>query len=124
VIADGAILTTLAPTPLTGVTRVLGLDSTSTIYPHGGYWVFIAETASGYEFVRHNGITQQDVPFDSTLDIRSFTVSSDGAIDFLAVRTDTQEKVRGTIAFGSTEVTVESAGALDPARVVAFTQVN
>jgi hypothetical protein len=124
VIADGAILTTLAPTPLTGVTRVLGLDSTSTIYPHGGYWVFIAETASGYEFVRHNGITQQDIPFDSTLDIRSFTVSSDGAIDFLAVRTDTQEKVRGTIAFGSTEVTVESAGALDPARVVAFTQVN
>ena len=124
VIADGALIANPTPIPLVGVDRVLGLDSTNTIYPAGGWWVFIAASGAGYKFVRHDGTTQQDIPFDATIDVRSFTVSTTGAIDFLGFRLGTIEKLRGSVPAGSTEVTINSAGMLDPAKVVAFTRIN
>ncbi len=124
VIANGALIPSPTPIPLVGVDRVLGLDSTNSIYPAGGWWVFIAASGSGYMFVRHDGTTQQDIPFDANIDVRSFNVSAEGAIDFLGVRLGTTEKLRGSVPAGSTEVTISSAGMLDPAKVVAFTRIN
>jgi hypothetical protein len=122
-VADGALVATPTPVPLVGVDRVIGIDC-CPINPVGGMWVFIAAEGAGYKFVRHNGTAQQDIPFDTNLDIRSFTASPDGAIDFLAVRLDTQEKVRGSVAAGATEVTTTTAGVLDPGQVVTFTRIN
>jgi hypothetical protein len=39
--------------------------------------------------VRHDGVTQQDIPFDADIDISSFNVSPDFAIEFLGTRTST-----------------------------------
>jgi hypothetical protein len=106
------------------VDRVLGLDSGGALFPVGGRLVFIAASGTGYKFVRHDGVTQQDIPFDATIDVRRFSVSASGAIDFFGVRTDTQEKLHGQIAADSTQVTLTSAGALDPDRVIVFPPVN
>jgi hypothetical protein len=52
------------------------------------------------------------------------TFASSGAIELLGILTDTQEKIRGTVLAGSTELTISPAGLLDPDQVVAFTPIN
>ena len=122
VVADGALVANPAPIALAGVDRIAG--GNNTVGAVGGRWVFIAATGPGYKFVRHDGATQQDIPLPANLDVSSFTVARTGAIDFLGLRTDTQEKIHGTIAAGATEAVIASAGTLDPAQVVAFTRIN
>lgn len=121
VVADGGVVsnpTTMALTEVTSV--VVGAEPR----PVSGRWVFIANSGTGFKFVRHDGLSQQDIPLEANLDVRSFTVSSTGAIDFLGVRTATSEKVRGSVAAGSSVVTVVSAGVLDPDQTVVFTRIN
>jgi hypothetical protein len=122
VIADGAVVPTPTPLPLVAVDRIVGPDV--RVSAVAGRWVFIAAYGADYKFVRHDGVTQQDIPIEAGLDIRSFTVASTGAIDFLAIRTATDEKVRGAVAAGATATTTSAAGVLDPAQVVAFTRIN
>jgi hypothetical protein len=86
--------------------------------------VIFASTGSGYEFIRHDGTTQQDIPIDAALDVTDYKVAPSGAIDFWARRMDTQEKVHGEVAPGATEVTVTSGGTIDPAQAVVFTRIN
>ena len=121
VVADGGVAsnpTTMALTEVASV--VVGAEPR----PVSGRWVFIANSGTGFTFVRHDGVSQQDLPLEPNLDVRSFTVSSTGAIDFLGVRTATSEKVRGSVAAGSSVVTVVSAGVLDPDQTVVFTRIN
>ena len=122
VIADAEIVTDPTPIFLTDIDGIYGADQ--GVFPQGGLWVFIASIGSGHKFVRYDGISQQDVPFDNDIDIRSFTFSSDGAIDFLGFRIGTSEKIRGTIAAGETQVVINSAGFIDPAQIVVFTRIN
>lgn len=121
VVADGGLISNPTPIALTGVTSLAG---GTELQPVAGRWVFIANTGTGFKFVRHDGVSQQDIPLEANLDVRNFTVSPTGAIDFLGVRTATAEKVRGTIAAGSTVITLVSAGVLDPDQTVAFTRIN
>jgi hypothetical protein len=121
VIADGALVASPAPVALTAVDAI---PSTVAVAPVGGRWVFVARDGATFKFVRHDGVTQQDIPLEAGLDVRSYTVSAAGAIEFLAIRTATAEKLRGTVAAGATAVITSAAGLLDPARVVAFTRIN
>ena len=110
--------------PFAGVERIVRVKWTSTVTATPGHLVLIAATASGYEFVRQDGVVQQDIPFDADLDVTDFSVSRSGAIDFLGTRLSTQEKVRGSVAPGATEIVVSSDGALAPAQVIVFTRIN
>jgi len=123
-IADGGFVPTPAPMMLAGVDRIVGLGPGNGLFPMAGRWVFIAATGADYKFVRHDGITQQDIPLQAGIDVSSFTVSTSGAIDFLGNRVSTGEKVRGSVPAGATEMTIGAAGVLDPAQVVAFTRIN
>jgi len=98
VVADGGVLATPTTIALTGVVRVA---AGAEPQPIAGRWVFIADSGAGFKFVRHDGVSQEDIPLEANLDVRSFTVSSTGAIDFLGVRTATRDKVRGSLAAGS-----------------------
>jgi len=53
-----------------------------------------------------------------------YALSEAGDIDFMGVYTDTNEKVRGTVPDGATEVTILSVEGLDLAQVVTFTRIN
>ena len=123
VAANGAVIVDPTLTTLTGVDRIVALGS-NTIASASRQWIFIAATGSSYKFVRHDGVKQQDIPFDADIDISSFNVSPDGAIEFLGTRTSTQEKIHGSVAAGATDVVITSAGVLDPAQVITFTRVN
>ena len=122
VVAGGALVANPVPVDLVGVDRVAG--GGGIVGAVGGRWVFIAAAGSSYKFVRHDGVSQQDIPLPANLDVSSFTVARTGAIDFLGIRTDTQDKIHGTVAAAATEAVITSAGALDPAKVVAFTRIN
>jgi hypothetical protein len=52
------------------------------------------------------------------------TFAPSGAIELLGILTDTQERGRGTVLAGSTELTISPAGVIDPDLVVAFTPIN
>lgn len=121
VVADGGVSSN--PTTI-ALTEVASIAAGAELQPVAGRWVFIANSGTGFKFVRHDGVSQQDLPLEPNLDVRSFTVSSTGAIDFLGVRTVTSEKVRGSVAAGSSVVTVVSAGVLDPDQTVVFTRIN
>lgn len=86
--------------------------------------IIFVNTGSGYKFVRHNGTTQQDIPIDQNIEVLDYNVAPTGAIDFSGRRADTQEKVRGEVPAGATNVTVISGGMIDPAQVVVFTRIN
>lgn len=120
-VADGGVIANPTTIALTGVTNVV---AGAEPQPVAGRWVFIANSGAGFKFVRHDGVSQQDIPLEANLDVRSFTVSSTGAIDFLGVRLATGEKLHGTIAAGSTVVGLVSAGVLDPDQTVAFTRID
>jgi hypothetical protein len=122
VIADGGFVPNPAPIMLAGVDRIVGPGN--DIVPVAGRWVFIAATGADYKFVRFDGSSQQDIPLQVGIDVSSFTVSTSGAIDFLGNRVSTGEKVRGSVAAGATVMTIDAAGVLDPAQVVAFTRIN
>ncbi|HJX62898.1 MAG TPA: hypothetical protein VJ860_02985 [Polyangia bacterium] len=124
VIVDGVVQIDPTRRTLSGVDRIVGQGS-NTVASGTGEWVFIAASGTGYKFVREDGVNPQtDIPFDPDIDVRSFTVAADGAIDFLGIRTTTQEKIHGKVASRADTVTITSAGVLDPARVIAFTQIN
>jgi hypothetical protein len=123
VIADGAIVAAPTPVVLTGVDQLYDIQGMA-IAGGTGQAVFFGSTAAGYEFIRHDGLTQQDIPLEANLELWRVTIGANGAIDFLGIRTDTQEKVRGSVAAGETTVTMSTDGALDPDQVVVFTQIN
>jgi hypothetical protein len=124
VIVDGVVQVNPTPKTLPGVDRIIGQGS-NIVASSTGEWVFIAASGTGYKFVRYDGVKPQtDIPFDPDIDVRSFTVAADGAIEFLGIRTTTQEKIRGKVASGENTVTITSAGVLDPAQVIAFTRIN
>jgi hypothetical protein len=86
--------------------------------------VLLANTGTGYKFVRHDGAAQVDIPIDPNINLLRYSVAMSGAIQILATLNDTGEKVRGEVAAGSIDVTTTPAGAVDPAQVVAFTPIN
>jgi hypothetical protein len=123
VIAEGTFVADPTTVAITGVDQLLDIQGLA-IAGGSGQAVFLGSTASGYEFIRHDGLTQQDIPLEANLELWRVTIGSSGAIDFIGVRTDTQEKIRGSVAAGETTVTIVSDGALDPDQVVVFTQIN
>lgn len=68
VIADGAVIADPTPIVLSGVDRIVG-GGINHVASQTGQWVFIAASGTGYKFVRHDGVSQQDIPFDVNLDI-------------------------------------------------------
>jgi hypothetical protein len=120
--ANGAVVPTPSPIPLTGVDTFPSLGG-GPMRLAPGLLVLFASTGSGYKFLRHDGLTQQDIPLEANVEPSSFIVGSDGAIEFFGVRTTTREQLRGTVAAGSTQVGLTSA-TVDPAQVVVFTRIN
>jgi hypothetical protein len=123
VIANGAIVTDPVPVPLTGVVQFIDIGGAPMRFVPGKIVLF-ASTGSGYKFIRHDGVVQQDILLEANVEPTRFIVSRDGAIEFFGTRTDTREKIHGTVAAGSTEAVIVSAGVVDPAQVIVFTRIN
>jgi hypothetical protein len=123
VIANGDFVANPTPVQLAGIDAIAGHDA-GNVHTYGDWWVFIGAVGDSFEFVRFDGVTRQDIPIDPNLDVMSYTVGTDGAIDFLGRRIDTLEKIHGTVAAGATGIQITSAGVLDPSSVVAFTRIN
>jgi hypothetical protein len=124
VVAGGALVANPTPAVLAGVDHLLDVGGLG-IHAAAGQALFLASTGTGYKFIRYDGVSpQQDIPLEADIELSRVTFSTTGTIEFLGVRTGTQEKVRGTVAAGATEVTVSPAGVLDPAQVVVFTRIN
>ncbi len=123
VIVDGTVLADAVEVPLTGVSSIVSINGVGA-FGAAGQVVVLCNTGSGFKFLRHDGVQQQDIPLSANLDLQKVTIGSTGAIDFFAIETDTSAKVRGAIAAGSTEVTLAPAGILDPANMVLFTRIN
>jgi hypothetical protein len=119
---NGAVVQTPTPIALTGVDSFPNLGG-GPMRLAPGMLVLFAGTGSGYKFLRHDGLTQQDIPLEANVEPSSFIVGGDGAIEFFGVRTTTNERLRGTVAVGSTQVVLTTA-TVDPAQVVAFTRIN
>ena len=123
VIANGAIVTDPVPVLLTGADQLINIGGAPMRFVPGKIVLF-ASTGSGYKFIRHDGVVQQDILLEANVEPTSFIVSRDGAIEFFGSRTDTREKIHGTVAAGSTEAIIVSAGVVDPAQVIVFTRIN
>jgi hypothetical protein len=124
VIAGGTVIPNPTALPITGITQVIEVNGVG-INPIDGKVVLLANTGDGYyKFVRHDGTYQEDILLEPNIEPARVNYAWSGAIEFLAVRTDTQEKVRGSVPADDTVVTYTAAGVLDPAQVIVFTPIN
>ena len=123
VVENGVAIADPTPILITGVDHFVGVRG-SFVQSSLKEVIIFASTSSGFKFIRHNGITQQDIPIDPNIEVLDYNVAPSGAIDFSGRRADTQEKVRGEIPAGQTNVNVISGGLLNPAQVTVFTRIN
>jgi hypothetical protein len=118
VIEHGAVVASPTLALLTGVDTVLDVRSAP------GFIVLYASAGADHLFVRHDGVTRQNIPLDANISVLGVSVSADGDIGFMGVRADTNEKILGEVPAGATEVTILSVGGIVADQVVTFTQVN
>jgi hypothetical protein len=90
----------------------------------GGVFYVFSKDNSGQHFARHNGVTQQDIPLSTSIELLMMDATSAGGLDFVGVDNSMNSKVRGTILPGATEVTILSAEGVSLADVVVFTRIN
>jgi hypothetical protein len=120
VFEDGTVLTTPTLIPLTGVESVGGLP----VRFAEQLLVLAVSDGSTQAFVRHDGLTQQTIPYGDQVELLGFSVSRLGDINFMGVTIDTHAQVIGTVAAGSDQVEILEYDEIDPASVIAFTRVN
>ena len=119
----GTVLTSPSSIPLTGFDRFLLVGGRAERFTPG-HVVLLVAAGSTHKFVRHDGVRQEEILLDESIDLLGFGVSPGGTIDFLGTYLDSGDKVRGTVAADSTEVTILSVEGVDLTESIAFTRIN
>ncbi len=70
------------------------LESDQPFRSGGGVFDLYAQDATGHCFARHNGLMQEDIPLEASLELRSMVSTNGGGMDVLGVDTKTNSKVR------------------------------
>ena len=119
----GAVIDTPTLVPLADVESTVDVGGLPMRFAPGRLALF-ASDGTNRKFVRHDGVTQQDILVAPAYELLGFGISLAGDIDFLANDTAAAARVRGTIPPDSTEVTILSAEEIDLAETVTFTRIN
>jgi hypothetical protein len=120
VVEDGVVLENPVMIPIEGVTSMLPLG-----IRFGDSEIIVSFTdGTTNMFVRHDGITQQTIPFGDMIELLGYSSSRAGDINFIGVTIDTHEKVIGSVAADSTELQILTSELVDPDTVVSFTRVD
>ena len=123
VLLDGAVQVAPVVVKFTGIS-VMAAVGGLPFRSGGGAFYLLSKDASGQHFARHNGISQQDIPLSTSIELLTMNASAAGELDFVGVDNSTNSKVRGTIQPGATEVTILSAEGVSLADMVVFTRIN
>ncbi|MBN1773232.1 MAG: hypothetical protein JXB32_18365, partial [Deltaproteobacteria bacterium] len=119
----GTVIETPTIVPFSDVERTLDVDGLPMRFAPGRLALF-ASDGTNRKFVRHDGVTQQDILVGAAYEPQGFGLSPGGNIDFLAFDATSGSLVRGTIPPDSTEVTILSAEEIDLAETITFTRIN
>jgi hypothetical protein len=119
----GAVLTTPTMIPLAGVEELVSVGGRPVRLAEQMFVLAVSDGSTS-SFLRHDGITQQTIPFGDQVELLGFGASRLGDIDFMGVTIDTHARVIGTVAAGADEVEILDYEELDPAAVIAFTRIN
>jgi len=117
-LVDGVVQPSPKVVPLTGIGNPMRLASS------GGKFYLLSQRPAGRLVTRHDGLSQQDIPLDSSLEVLSMTATSDGGLDLVAFNGANNTKVRMTLGPTADTWTVLSAEGVSLAEAVVFTRIN
>jgi hypothetical protein len=122
-LVDGVVQPNPKVVPLTGIGNPIsvgGMGSRSG----GGKFYLLSQRASDRLVTRHDGLSQQDIPLDPSLELLSMTATADGGLDLVAVDNASNTKVRMALGPTATTWTVLTAEGFSLGEAVVFTRIN
>ncbi len=122
-LVNGQVQTSPVVRPFVGVTSPIAVSG-GAFRAGGSVFYLYAQGANGKFFARHNGLMQEDIPVDASLELLSMVTTNAGGMDVVGVDNKTNSKVRATIKPGEKVLTVMSAEGLSLAEVVVFVRMD
>jgi hypothetical protein len=123
VVEAGEVLTTPTMIPLAGVEQLVPVGGQPMRFAEQMVVLTVSDGTT-QAFVRHDGLTQQTIPFGDQVELLGISVAGLGDINFMGVTIDTHAQVIGTVAAGTDQVEILDYEAIDAASVIAFTRIN
>jgi hypothetical protein len=123
VIEDGVVQTTPPMIPIMGISEPVSVGGQSVRFAENMLVLSLSDGTTNV-FVRHDGVSQQTIPYGAEVELLGFAVAGAGDINFMGVTVDTHARVIGTVPAGADAVEILDYDEIDPASVIAFTRIN